>query len=243
MSIDTVKLNCSATKQKVAFMVLLLTVLFFQPPPEASGVGQMAGGGKVSGSLSLSSGGATGQLTSSAGRVVVTSTPGATDSTDVIDFGDLSTGSGEHVQVGINFLIRGNASYKLNVSESAFTATNLMFHGKELTGGSDQGSFINVHVGAISASGPKANPSNSEPSSSMVSGMTINSISRGPVTASSTEIAQGQAPSIGGTVSSQDNAVIIPIYFSVPSGLELAPSGGASSGRFSVTLQLGVFGS
>lgn len=211
--------------------------------PEASGVGSMSGGGQISSSLSLSSGGLANNVAAANpnAHIVVQSTRGSTDSTDTIDFGELSTASNETLVVGVNFQLRGNSSYKLNISEAAFTARALRHRGRDVSGSDDHGSFIQIRVGAVNGSGPRANAQATTVSGAMSQGFYLNQISQGSVTQSSTTLCSGGAPSTGGTVSSPDNAVEIPIYFSIPGGLELAPGPETGSGSFQSTLQLGAF--
>lgn len=175
------------------------------------------------------------------GRVTVQGTPGAVDATDVIDFGELSSTSGQPIVVGITFLLRGNAAYKLNVSESSFTATTLMYRGRLVDAAGDRGSFIQVRVGSVKGTGARANIQSTNVAGTMQSGVMLSQISQGPVGQGSTSLVVGGAPSTGGTVNSSDNAVEVPVYFILPSGLEFSPAGGVGSGRFQATLQLGAF--
>jgi hypothetical protein len=222
-------------------LALLISFLALTPA-DVIADGQLAGNGRITGSLALSSGGAVDAPGGSSGAgVLVMSTPGLGNSTDVVDFGDLTRGGGERIQASIKFRIRGNASYKLNISESSYNARTLTYRGRDVSGNSDRGSFVQVRVAAPTGSGARANVAGTAINGVIASGLTLDQISQGTVDAGSTNLSAGDAPSLGGTASSPDNAVELPIIFSVPSGLELGPSDRGPTGSFQISLELGVF--
>lgn len=225
------------------FRIAILVLIYGSQNTECGSVGQLSGSGRASGGLSLSSGGLAGLAVSSGmtGARAASVTSGGADATDMIDFGDLTQGSGERLQGSVGLTLRGNASYSLNISQSNYTAVALRFGNRDVSLGDDRGSFIQVRLGTITGTGARANAARTVPNGAMQSGMTLDNISQGPVRADSTRLCSGDAPSLGGTANSADNALNIPIIFSVPTGAEFGPVGGAAQGRFQVTVQIGAF--
>lgn len=222
------------------------TLIFFgsaQTP--VNSVGQLSGSARISGSLSLSSGSTGAGLALPVGPssgVQATSTSAiGSEITELIDFGDLSKGSGEKATAVIRLRLRGNAPYRLNVSESSYAAQSLQVRGKDVSGSQDRGSFVELRVGNIIGSGAKSNASGTRLNAQLENGQTLSSISQGPLSADSTNLAAGESPSLSGTASSSDNALEIPLYFSVPTGYEVGPTAGNARGSFQITLQIGAF--
>jgi hypothetical protein len=185
------------------------------------------------------------QVTGSSSNITVSGGGGEAgaggDFAEVIDFGDLSTGNGQPVVGSVGVRVKGNANYNVTISQMSFTAKDLQVANKDVSGSGDQGSFITVRVGSHSGSGSRANPGQTKVNGQLNGGMRLSQVSYGPVTAESTRVAGGGPPSTGGTMNSSDNAVDIPVYFSVPTGLEIGPAPGASTGSFQATIQLGIF--
>lgn len=209
--------------------------------PEAFTVGQLSGGGHVSGALSVSSTGFAGMTGGGQTGARVTSSRG-TEATDMLDFGSLTSGSGETVSGFVTLAVRGNSSYRLNMSVLNYNAQNLAFRGRDVSNAADRGSFVTVRVGTLTGSGSRANTARSSVSGLLQGGASMNQLSQGPVSAESTSLCSGDSPSLGGTSTSPDNAVQVPVYFSVPSGLEFGPAGPNPNANFQVITQIGAFG-
>jgi hypothetical protein len=158
-----------------------------------------------------------------------------------IDFGDLSKGDGEECPATIGIRLRSNSAFRLVASMSSFRCRGLRFQGKDVTD-QDGGTFVHVWAGALSTTGANAaSPSSVSVNSSFTGGTTLATLARGGCTASSTLICAAPAASIGGTSNSPDNALELPIYVSVPTGMELGPAPGTASGTFSFTVQFGTY--
>jgi hypothetical protein len=227
-------------KSKVA-VALLATILFATP---ADSLGQFSGNGRASGLLALSSGGPNAVLTGAGmrGTRAVVSTGGTgNDSVHYIDFGELSVGTGEPVYAGVAFQLRGNAAYRLNISQASYKGTTLRARGRDVSGAGARADFVQIRAGQITGSGGRANVTATTVNPLLQAGTTLDQITQGPVSADSTRVCEGDAPSLGGIASSPDNAINVPIYFSVPSGYEIGPAAGAASGNFQISVQIGVF--
>lgn len=160
---------------------------------------------------------------------------------DSVDFGDLSKGDGEECPATIGIRMRSNSSFRLVASMSSFRCRGLRFHGKDVND-ADGGSFVHIWAGALSTTGPNsASPSSVAVNSSFTGGTTLATLARGGCTASSTLICSAPAASIGGTSNSPDNAIELPIFVSVPTGMELGPAPGAAAGTFTFTVQFGTY--
>jgi hypothetical protein len=72
-------------------------------------------------------------------------------------------------------------------------------------------------------------------------GIVFNQLAQGSVMGSSTMVAEGQAPSTGGSILTQGNAVDVPVFIQAPTGFVLGPVRGTSPGTFASILQFGIF--
>jgi hypothetical protein len=219
------------------------SVLIFAAP--ADSVSQVLYSGAVSAVLYLSSGGLGGQGIYVSGpdtgaHVMIGSGAGA-DLIDLVDFGELARGTGEPEVATIGLRIRGNSSYKLNISNFNFRATALKVHKREINSASDTGSFIEVKAGTPVATGRLGNAGATMIGAIMQTGTSLSGITQGNVSAQSTVVCTGPAPSLGGTINNPDNAVDIPVYFYVPTGMAIGPSREAAKGQFQVSVQVGIF--
>jgi hypothetical protein len=221
--------------------IVLASCFWLKGDPVASGNSQCTYTGTVSALVSVSSTSGIMNDPGTGARVTSSAAEGSEDTTELIDFGELAGGNGQPVSVMVNFTIRGNASYKLNVSNNEFAAANLQVKEKDIAQTGDQGSFIKLKAGSPSGSGIRANPQGTRITSLFENGTTLDRISQGQVSASSTSISTGDAPSLGGTLTSNDNAVVVPLSISVPSGFQIGPSSGEARGMFQVTLQVAIF--
>lgn len=230
-------------RARLPFALAIATTLSLFLAPNSISTSQISCSGRVSERLFLSVGGMTGKGLS----VTDSSTTGAVaipggDTAGLIDFGQLTRGSGQPLGAVVGLQVRGNASYRLNVSVASFQTTSLAIRNVEVNASSNGGSFIGVKLGPIIGTGARANPAGTTVNGMVVNELPLNKISRGPVGPASTTLAQGNAPSLGGNSNSPDNAVEIPIIVTVPTGLAISPARGNAEGFFQVVLQTGIFG-
>jgi hypothetical protein len=219
-------------------VIAVLSALSLAVP--ADSISQISGGGRVSDHLLIGLTGLGGR-----GLGVTSTTTGAmavpsTETAGLIDFGELNRGSGEPVGGIIALQLRGNASYRLNISQSNFEAFALQVRNREVAA-SDRGSFLTLRVGNIAGTGARANVGGTVVGGDISGGIALDRISQGPVGINSTMLCRGGPPSLGGTASNTDNAVEVPVYVYAPSGLEINPARGAAQGSFQTVLQLGIF--
>jgi hypothetical protein len=159
------------------------------------------------------------------------------------NFGDLArVANGAPSQLYVGLRVRGDQHYALTVSQVSITISNLQFHGHSLQGSSDRGSFLRLNAGSIAATGTAANPGGSMINGVLMGdGLPLSEISQGIVTANSTEIMSGTAPSLSGTGMAINNAVEVPILITAPTGLALGPITAGTTGSFTSLLQFGIF--
>jgi hypothetical protein len=158
------------------------------------------------------------------------------------DFGDLSrVVNGVPAQAGVGLRVRSSVSYAVVMTLVSFTASNLQYQGNPIDS-QDRGSFIRCTAGRVAATGPDANSTGSNINAALFgSGLTLNQLISGGVNPSGTRIVAGAAASNEGDEDSPGNAVEVPVFFSVPTGLALGPVNGSGAGRFSANLQFGIF--
>jgi len=230
-------------RAKLLFAILIATSGNLFLAPNSISISQIAGTGRVTERLFLSVSGMGGRGlmvtdSSTTGAVAVPSGQTA----GLIDFGQLTRGTGQPLGAVIGLQVRGNASYRLNVSVSSFQTTTLAIKNVEVSANSNGGSFIGVKLGPVTGTGALSNPAGTAVNGMIINELPLNRISRGPVGPASTTLAEGTAPSLGGNANSPDNAVEIPIIVTVPTGLAISPSRGNAEGYFQVVLQTGIFG-
>lgn len=176
------------------------------------------------------------------GALATASVPDAEDFMASIDFGDLAKGNGTPVIGGVGLRIRSNTGFRLVTSVTSFQVTSLSYRGNEVEN-SDGGRFIHVFTGSPSATGSLAidlgqvavNPQ-------LSTGITLSELAHGSASASSTVVISAPTASVGGSPASTDNALEVPVFFSIPTGFELGPAPGATIGSFAFSLQFGLIG-
>jgi hypothetical protein len=158
------------------------------------------------------------------------------------DFGDLSrVVNGIPAQAGVGLRVRSSVSYAVVMTLVSFNAINLQYQGNPIDS-QDRGSFIRCTAGRVAATGPDANSNGSNINGALFgSGLTLNQLISGGINPAGTRIVAGSAASSDGDEDSPGNAVEVPVFFSVPTGLALGPIDGSGSGRFSANLQFGIF--
>lgn len=166
---------------------------------------------------------------------------GARDQEDFsssIDFGDLSRGDGQPMVATIGLRIRSNCYFNVVITRDTYSAKNLQYMGRDVSGSADGGSFIHVNVGQARATGSEADASSLRLSSALSgAGIPLSQLTSGTPGANSTVLASGAPVSRSGNRSSPGNAVDIPVRFAVPTGTSIGPiSGGV--GTFSATVQI-----
>jgi hypothetical protein len=203
--------------------------------------------GSVASVLSLSSGspaggGASAIIVSDSGTGAGVS-PAPLDSEDFsssIDFGDLSAGNGSPAIAALGLRVRSNCNYKLTMSKPNFSATNLHYKGRNISGSTDGGTFITVSAGPNPIGGADANVSGTQirlPGN----GVPLSLVTSGGVNSESTLVATGTKASRRGGPTSSGNGIDIPVSFTVPTGMELGPVDGGTQGTFTATVQFGIF--
>lgn len=137
---------------------------------------------------------------------------GATNFTSAENLGDLSTVSnGLPAQAILGLRVSGNTSYTLNVAQTYFSATNLQFRGVNVDGGQDRGSFVHITAGIPVGRGSTANPQGSRINAALLGdGLTCAQISFGTVTAMSTVIMSGTAPSVQPATMTSPSSAFVP---------------------------------
>lgn len=160
-----------------------------------------------------------------------------------IGFGDLSqVTNGAPAEAAIGLRLRGDQNYVVTVSQVSMIINNLQFHGVDLQGSSDRGSFLRLGAGTVVGTGNLANPTGSNISAVLYGdGLAFNQLAQGSVNAASTQVVAGSSPSTGGSMTSANNAIEFAVYILAPTGLALGPTVAGSPGTFASILQFGVF--
>jgi hypothetical protein len=225
-------------------LIAAASLWLFADLQEAISLSQATYTGRVSAIVSLSSAGGQSGITitgPSIGARVTSTGGGTSDFAEIVDFGELSLGTGEPIVVNIGLMMRGNSTYKLNAANFNFIATNLQYKDIDVGPSGDKGSFITIQAGSPTPTGVRSNPQGSTVSGLFQAGVFLDEITQGQVDAQSTAITSGDSPSLGGTINSTDNAVLVPLRISVPTGLAIGPTSDAAKGIFQITLQVGIF--
>jgi hypothetical protein len=164
------------------------------------------------------------------------------DFTAAVDFGDLSRGDGSPVTATVGLRMRSNCKFKLVMSRQTFTATNLQFRGRDVSGSTDGGSFITVSADpSVYPTGGDANPDGCLVSNFLTSaGLPLSQLTEGGATTSSTVVATGNKISLRGSKLSPGNAVDIRLRFHCPTGTVIGPVT-PGAGKFSGSIQLAAF--
>jgi hypothetical protein len=225
-------------------LVLLLSLMVANV---SSAVGQPSTlnlNGQYNGFIQLSAGGAgrgASMSTLATGGSATAAGAEGQELTAVLDFGDLSKGDGNPVTAAVGLRLRSNTGFRVVASVSQFQTSSLRYMGKEVDS-ADGGSFIKLWLGNVIGTGALSNTAQVNIGPVLSAGTTLSSISRGPVTVAATPVLSGPVASFGGSATSMDNALEIPVFFSVPTGFELGPAEGQASGNFSFVVQFGAFG-
>jgi hypothetical protein len=237
-----------ASKAITAVCLLVTSFATASCPESSSQVANFNLSGEYGGFIQLTAGspGGTGGRTASVSQQATgasASGPAADQENfgSSLEFGDLARGDGNPIVGGIGLRVRSNTGFRIVASLSNFTANNLQYQGKPLTAG-DNGSFIKISSGAATATGAAAaNISKIRGNPLLNAGTPLNRLSQGPALGSAMLVASGPAASVAGIANSVDNAIEVPVFISVPTGLELGPAPGSTEGSFSFTVEFGAF--
>jgi hypothetical protein len=166
---------------------------------------------------------------------------GPGNSLTTVDFGDLALGDGTPVVARIPLQIRSNCKYRVCMSRSEFTTVNFQYDGRPVDGPEDAG-FVRIAAESAQAQGSLANPGATTVSARLGGeGIALSELTAGGVTADSTEVASGSAACLGGGLANPDNAVVVHLNVSCPTGMVLGPRDGVLAGSFHATMQIGIF--
>lgn len=178
----------------------------------------------------------------SSGATTMAAPTNAENFASAIDFGDVSGGDGTPIVGGVGLRVRSNTGFRVLASLTSFQATTLRYQGRDVSS-NDGGSFIKIWLGPVTATGGRAIAvGRTSVNSLLTGGSTLAALSRGPVSAASTELISGPVASIGGGKDTPDNAIEFPFLLSVPTGFELGAAPGQANGSFSFVVQFGIFG-
>jgi hypothetical protein len=237
------------SRQALTAACLLISAFFAASCPEsASQVANFNISGEYGGFIQLTAGspGGTGGRTASVSQqgTGASASGAAADQENFgssLEFGDLARGDGNPIVGGIGLRVRSNTGFRIVASLANFNANNLQYQGKPITP-ADNGSFIKISTGPATATGAgAANISKIRGNPQLTAGTPLNRLSQGPALGSAMLVASGPAASVAGIANSVDNAIEVPVFISVPTGLELGPAPGSTEGSFSFTVQFGAF--
>lgn len=160
-----------------------------------------------------------------------------------IDYGNLAgIANGQPAEAIVGLRVRGNVPYQVGISQISFTTSNLHYRGVEISSSQDNGSFIRLTTGTPVATGSLANLGGSQINPALYGhGLSLAQIAQGGVNFASTVIISGSNPSAGGELLTTGNAVEVPIFFLVPTGLALGPVNPNYAGSFASNLQFAIF--
>lgn len=165
--------------------------------------------------------------------------PGNTPFINSATMGDLAlVSNGMAAEVILGLRIRGNVGYQVLMTQAFYTATNLQYHGANISGNTDRGSFIRVFVGTPVPVGPLSNVQSSALNPALAgTGLLLNQVAFGTVTPGfGTLVIQGPSPTVTTTTSTTPSPVGLPSM--LPTAMTTSGSKGVA-GTGNATTALG----